>query len=127
MAKIPKTLGACADLLYKLREEKSALSKKVKKLESEINEIKEYVIKTLPKSKAEGVTGKVANIQVKTKDVPHVVDWEKLRKHITRTKNWDLLTRSVAAAAVKERWDAGKKVPGIDPYTVTKVSITKKK
>jgi len=125
--RMPKTIGACADLLYKLRDEKAAAKKVVDAIEADEKMVKEYIIQTLPKSNAEGVTGKVANVAVVRKEVPQVKDWDKFYAHVKRTNAWDLMQRRLSDSAVKERWEAGKKIPGVEVFTAVSVSCTKAK
>lgn len=123
--RIPKGVGACADLLGKLKAEKAELTKKMNKLDENYRAVKEYVIQTLPKSAAKGVSGKNFRATIKTKEVPSPKDWDKIYKHITRTKSFDLLQRRLSSTAVKDRWEDGKKIPGIESFTITDVSVTK--
>ena len=58
----PKTIGACADRLYELKELKSEAQKVVDKIEEERKALERHVIETLPKSAALGVAGKVARV-----------------------------------------------------------------
>lgn len=123
--KIPKTLGACADRLYKLREDRLKKQKEVDALVAEESAIKNHIIDTLPRSEASGVTGRVGRITINEKVVPRVEDWDAFYKHIAKTKAFELLQRRVSDTAVKERWEDGKKVPGIDGFNVKYVSVTK--
>ena len=92
---IPKTLGACADKLWQLREKRSQLQHQADTLEAEEKAIKEYLINNLPKSEADGVTGKVAKVLIKTRSVPSVKDWDSFYKHILKTGDFSLLARKV--------------------------------
>lgn len=123
--RIPKGVGACADLLGKLKTKKAELKKELDKVDKDYQRVKEYVINTLPKSEAKGVAGKNFRATIKTKDVPTARDWDKIYKHITRTKRFHLLQRRLSATAVKELWEDGKKIPGIEPFTIVDVSVTK--
>ena len=124
---IPKTLGGCADRLYKLRDEKKVAQAKVDAIDEEFKAIKAHLIEKLPKNNAEGVTGRFANAQIKKKNIPQVQDWEKFYAFVRRTKDFSLLQRRVSEGAVKERWESGKKVPGVEPFNVLSISVTKKK
>jgi hypothetical protein len=123
--KIPKTLGACADLLYTTREERLALQKQIDELAERESMLKEHVINNLPKSNATGVSGKVANVRVETKTIPQVQDWEKFYQYISKNKAFDLLQRRVNDKAIQERWEAKKTVAGVGTFDVVKVSCTK--
>ena len=123
--KIPKTIGACADLLYATRQRRLALSKQVEQLEAEESELREHIINTLPKSEASGVAGRVARVTVHTKDVPQVKDWAKFYAYVKKTGQFDLMQRRLADGAVKERLEAGKKLPGVEVFRATVVSLNK--
>lgn len=123
---IPKTLGGCADRLYELRAERQELNREVKEIEALESAIKEKLIEELPKSQAEGVTGKTARAMIKSKAIGHVTDWGKLYDHIRRKKDFSLLQRRLSDASVQDQWESGKKIPGVEPFTVLKVSLTKK-
>ncbi len=123
--KFPKLLGACADRLYKLVEDRRVAQRKADEIEAEEKALKEYIINTLPKSQARGVAGRVARVMIDQKEVPSPKDWDKLYKHILKTKSFELLQRRLATQAVTERWEAGKEVPGVERFKVTTVSLSK--
>lgn len=123
--KVPKTLGACADLLYTTRERRLKLQKEAAELEAQEKTIKDHIINTLPKSEASGVAGKLARVTVTTKEVPSVKDWDKLYKYIKKTGEFDLFQRRLVNDAVQERWEAGKEIPGVERFTAVSVSINK--
>lgn len=123
--KIPKTIGACADLLYETRRKRLAKQKEVEVLEAEETMLKEHIIATLPKSDASGVSGKVARVTVLSKDIPTVKDWSAFYKYILKNKAFELLQRRVSDAAVKERIESGKQVPGVEIFKAPTVSLNK--
>ena len=123
--KFPKQLAVCADRIYQLREERLAKKREVDELEAEEKALKEHVIKNLPKSEASGVAGKIARVAAITKEVPQVKDWDLFHKHVKKTGEFDLLQRRLTDSAIQERWDAGKKIPGVESFTVVTLSITK--
>jgi len=123
--KFPKTLGACADKIYELRDKRLVAQKLVDAIEAEEKALKEHVINTLPKSEATGVAGKMARATVVTKKVPQVEDWEAFYKHIKKTGDFDLLNRAVSKSAVESRWEAKKVIPGVKAFTAVTLSITK--
>jgi hypothetical protein len=123
--KFPPKLGACADRLYQLREKRLTMQKDTDAVEAEEKALKEHIIQTLPKSEAGGIAGKVARVSVVTKSVPRAEDWEKVHAYIKKTGSFDLLQRRLSDSAVQERWDAGKKVPGVEPFNVVTLSVNK--
>lgn len=123
--KFPKAMGACADRLFELREKRLEEQKKVDLIEAEEKAIKEHIIQNLPKSEASGVAGKLARVTVITKQIPQVQDWDKFYTYVAKTKSFDLLQRRLTDTAVKERWEAGKKVPGVESFNAVTLSINK--
>lgn len=121
----PESMAACADLLYVRREQRLAADKVADELKKEEVSLENWIIDHLPKSDATGVAGHIARVQVLNKTVPRVVDWPALYKYISKNKAWELLQRRVGEGAVKERWEAGKEVPGVEHYSFPKVSIHK--
>ena len=122
--KFPKAMGACADRLYEIRQKRLAMQKEVDEIEAEEKALKEHIINNLPKSDS-GAAGKVARVSVVTKDVPQVKDWDAFYKYVSRTKSFDLLQRRLSDAAIKERWENKKQVPGVEAFTVVSVSLNK--
>ena len=123
--KFPKTIGACADKLYALRESRLQAQRVVDKIAEEEKELREYVINTLPKSEASGVAGKFARVSVVTKQVPQVKDWEKFYAYVKKNNAFDLMQRRLSDSAVQERWESRKTVPGVEPFTVVTLSVVK--
>ena len=123
--KFPKTLGACADRVYQLREKRYAAQKTVDLIQAEETALKEHLINTLPKSEATGAAGKLARVTSVTKDVPQVEDWDLFYKYVKRTGEFDLLQRRLATTAVEARLDVKKKVPGVKLFRAVTLSITK--
>lgn len=123
--KLPKSLAACADLLYETRAKRLLIQKDVDALAAQETALKEHLINSLPKGEASGIAGKVARVAVIKKQVPQVEDWDALYKHIKRTGSFDLLGRSLTKAAVEERWAMKKNVPGVVVFDAISVSVTK--
>ncbi len=123
--KFPKALGACADKLFELRNKRLAEQKKVDEIAAEESALKNHIIENLPKSEASGVAGKLARVTVVTKQVPQVKDWDAFYKYVKKTGSFDLIQKRLTDAAIKERWEAGKEVPGVEHFNAVSVSINK--
>lgn len=123
--KFPKALGACADKLFELRDKRLAEQKKVDEIAAEETALKNHLIENLPKSEASGVAGKLARVTVVTKQVPQVKDWDAFYRYVKKTGSFDLMQKRLTDAAIKERWEAGKEVPGVEHFNAVSVSINK--
>lgn len=123
--KFPKALGACADKLYELKQERLLAQKVADKIEDEEKAIKKHIIDNLPKSEASGVAGKLCRVTAVTKEIPQIEDAEKFFKYVKTKNRFDLLQRRLSDAAIKEIWDDGKEVPGINHFNAVTLSINK--
>jgi len=123
--KLPKTIGACADLLYTTRANRLLVKKDVDALETQEKALKEHIINTLPKSEASGVAGKLARVAVETSEVNQVEDWDKFYAYIKKTGFFHLLGRTIKQEAIDEILASGKQIPGIKKFSVVKVSCNK--
>lgn len=122
--KIPKSIGACADLLYTTRQSRLRLEKEAAEAKAFEQAIKDYIVDTLPVSDT-GAQGKVARVQVVPKEIPTAADWAKIYAYIKKNSAWELMQRRLSDAAVRERWEAGVKIPGVDKFNAKEVSCTK--
>lgn len=126
----PKTLAECGDQLYSTREQRLALQKQVDELQAQETFLRDHLINNLPKSNATGVAGKLVRVAIETKTVYTAKDWDAVRLYIKghATKNpgvWGLMNKALNQATVKEMYEAGKKIPGVESLEVKVVSVNK--
>ncbi len=128
--KPPKTLGACIDLLYAWEHERAEVVRRGEALKARETLLETHILNTFSKADLEGAAGKVAKINVLRPVVPQVEGdgkgWPKLYTYIVRTKSFDLLQKRLSISAVRERWEAGKIVPGVSKFTAVSLSVTKR-
>jgi len=124
--KPPRSLGACADRLLKLREEKSLIQRQLDTLDEERRTIENHLIENLPKSNAEGIMGKTAKAVVTSKVVASVKDWDKFYKYLLKSKDFSLMQRRVNDKSWRDQVEDGKKIPGVEGFNAIKVSVTKR-
>lgn len=128
--KLPKSLAACADQLYLVRQKRLALKKEVEAMEAEEAALREHLINNLPKSAATGIAGKIARASIESKDVFQAKDWDEVHAFIVKNhkKNpgvWALMQRRLGTEACKEMYTAGKAIPGVERIEVPVVSLNK--
>lgn len=120
-----KNLPQIVDELYGIRSERLEVNKAVKELKEAEVRLSNLLIDELEKGEASGIAGRQAKAFVKVSTVPKIEDVEALVRYALKTKQLDLLSVSVNPAAVRERWDNGKAVPGVGSTQVVKLSVTK--
>lgn len=124
---VPKDMGKCADLAYTFRAQRYELLAQVKDhLEKEAL-IKDYIINNLSKSST-GHAGLIAKVSVttKTKAIVAADNWPIVHAWIKSKKGtFDILQKSLLESAIKERWEAGEEIPGVEAMNVVGISVTK--
>jgi len=120
-------IATLADEYGALKEQRLAQDKVSAALKERESFLATYLIENLPKSDATGTAGKAWSVRITTKTAVSVTDWDSYYAFVFRTKRKDLMQRRVNDAAVKEMWEAGTTVPGVEPIQVPGVSLTKVK
>jgi hypothetical protein len=121
--KLPKSMAACADLLADKRAARLAADKVADALKKEEQALIDHIIDNLPKD-SRGAVGKHHMVKVYTDQKLVVKDWDELYKYVHRTKKYELLQKRLGESAAQEIIDDGKKVPGVESFTMVKVSLT---
>lgn len=124
--KLPKNMGACADLAHALKTRRLRLDKIAEAAKSHETAALNYIIDNLPKGDT-GAAGKFYRAQVKVEERPRVGDWDKFWPWVVKNNAFDCIQRRISDTAVADRLEAcGKKgVPGVEKFNVVKVSLTK--
>lgn len=122
----PKTIGACIDQMYKLRQQRAEIERKAEKIKEQENELEKHILDTFTKTDLDGARGKLAVAGISQSTVPTVKDWEQLYKYIQKEGAFDLLQRRVSATAYRERLDHQVVIPGVEAFVVTKLSLKKR-
>lgn len=126
-AALPKTLGACADEMYQTRAARLALQKEVAELEKRESILKNHIIDTMPKSDG-GAVGKLVRVTIVSKVRAQAKDWEAFWEYVWKNRKKGataLVQRRLSEAAVKEIWDSGKEIPGVESFTTLDLSVNK--
>lgn len=142
-AAFPASMGALADAFYTKRHERLALQKKqeaeLDAVKADENALREFIINEVPKSDQGGLLGAIAKAEIVKKDAYKAADWHKVygkivalwNEHLKKKTGQEdaafaLLQKRLGDGAVKEMWEAGQTVPGVEKYQVIDVSITKR-
>jgi len=124
-APMPPSVGLCADEYHRVRELRLAMQKEVEAVKAREDEIETHIINNLSAGSDTGAAGLLYRAQIKPKTVPKLSDWAEFTFYIWQTKRFDLIQKRVSDTAVKEMWEAGETIPGVDKLNMKAVSITK--
>jgi hypothetical protein len=125
LVKVPKSLAACADLYYELRQERLAADKVAATLKEKESFIREHLINNLSIGDATGAQGKIARATIVKADSYQLKDYEKVFKWAAKNDAPDMFQKRLNMEAVQLRLDAGKKIPGIEKIIIKKISLSK--
>ena len=129
-APAPLTLGASADKIWALREEKRVLDAAVKVKEKEIEAMTESIFALLDAQDSRKAEGKKASISITSSTVPNATDWDAFFAWVVAGKRGDkmayvhLLRKQIGAPAYNELRSLGVVVPGQQDFTKRSLSIT---
>lgn len=125
--KLPKTLGETIDLIFQLREKRSAAELVVKAIQDQEDALEAHLMSNFDKSGLDGAKGKFASASIIHSDVPDVVDWNKVWTYIHKNKADDLVQKRISVTACRERWANKKAIPGVEVKSITTLRINKVK
>lgn len=123
--KIPRELGQAIDLLYQLENQRKDFQRKADVYDRAAKDLKAILINEVKKQDLNGAAGAVARIKISTERVASLKDFAEFFKYLVKTKNPALIQRRINNEAVREIWESGKEVPGVEPFDVVKLSLTK--
>lgn len=123
--KAPTTLlkGTTVDKLVGLRNKKRDLEGSIKSLEGQIEELQSQLLEEMEAAGVDKFSGKLGTVSISTNVVANVEDWDALYPYIAKNKLWHLLQRRVSDPAYRELLDAGKKVPGVQPFSKKRLNL----
>lgn len=123
--KAPTTLlkGTTVDKLVGLRNKKRDLEASVKSLEGQIEELQSQLLEEMEAAGVDKFSGKLGTVSISTNVVANVEDWDALYPYIAKNKLWHLLQRRVSDPAYRELLDAGKKIPGVQPFSKKRLNL----
>lgn len=123
----PRALGVLIDQFKKVEEERRKADKVAEALKADEIAIKTSIFAALRKNETTVAGGESYKAEMTTEDVPTVKDWAKFYDYIKENNAFEMLERRPGKAAIKERWDDGKDIPGVEKFPVDKLSVTKLK
>lgn len=129
--KLPKSMGACADLLYDVKQARLAADKYALEIKAAEIAITNHIIDNLDKNSA-GAAGKryLAMVKRERKWKVNPEQWERFHAWIAKKGRFDLLQKRLSDDAIREVMTTEPKKnqpPGVEPLDVVKVSLTKVK
>jgi len=124
-----KQTRTTADLVKRMvevRDERRKISSHDKELIDEWRSLEMEMITRCDEQGMEKVSTPSGTASIVETILPQVTDWDAFYKYMQDEDALYLLQRRPAAAAFRELNDAGKAIPGVDPYTQRAIGLRKK-
>jgi hypothetical protein len=119
----PVPTGKLIDQYWAAREEKRRLEAEVKEVETVMADLEQKLMESMESEGLEKATGTKASVSISTSTVADVKDWDSFWAYIFKNKYSHLLQRRVSEPAYRELLEAGKKVPGVEPFNKRKLNL----
>jgi len=124
--KFPKTIGAAADLLYTLQQQRLEKSKEVEVIKEQETALETHILENmLPAAQIDGARGTVGQVTKKKVEYAEITDWDAYFGFMAKKKSWALVQKRASITALREIWDAGKSVPGAERKEKTVLHVSK--
>ena len=125
------TLGQATDKMWALREEKRKLEAQLKEIELQIKGSEEkkivgletIIFELLDAQDTRKAEGKKASVSIGEAVVGNVEDWDAFWPYIVKNKYFHLVQKRVSDPGLRELWEKGKTIPGVQPFTKRTLSV----
>lgn len=117
------TLGAATDKMWALREEKRLLAVEEKRINGELTALETVIFDLMDAQDTRKAEGKKAGISIGEATVGNVEDWDAFWPYIVKNKYFHLVQKRVSDPGLRELWEKGKTVPGVQPFTKRTLSV----
>lgn len=122
-----KSVGALIDELYVLRADRLELSKKVDALKTQEAQLRAKIIAQLRDVDLASGSGQIATGSITTSKEARMLDWNEFWQWAVEHDARDVIQKRVSITAIRERWEAGVEVPGLEAVEVADLSLTKRR
>lgn len=119
-------LGGLIDLLYATRVQRLDAEKEIKALKTKEVGFRMRIKQMLDAASLEAGSGKTATTSVCYTTEPTAKDWPAIYSYIVENDAFDMLQRRLSATAVRDRWNDGIIIPGIEKFDTWDLSLVKR-
>lgn len=129
--KMPEKLKDCIALAFKTRAKRKKLEADAERIKRDEEAIKLHILNTFKADELKAVKVSAGTATRAPADMPQIdLDtggWGALQKHIQKTGEFDLLEKRLGVLAARERWEAGKSIPGVKKFVKVEIKLTEGK
>jgi hypothetical protein len=114
------------DNWYDIQQRRLELQRRADELGDEENSIKKKFIILMKERNILKLQATKCALEVKQGDpTPTVHNWELFYGYVLENKAFELLQKRLSSPAIREHWEAGEVIPGVQKFPVDRVVITR--
>lgn len=121
LAQLP--IGPAIDTLAELRDKKRKLEAQIKDIETEYAELEQKLMDRLDAEGTSKGAGKNASASITETVVGNLVDFEAFAEFARKKNYMHLFQRRLSDPAIRELFDKGVKIPGVEPFTKRRLNL----
>jgi len=119
-----QTLLPLVDQWFKKQIQRLDLQNQAAAIEEEERELKKQFSAIMKEQRVLKFEATDCIVELKEGEpAPTVRSWELFYKYIMDNNAFELLQKRVSPVAVREHWEAGEHIPGVDKFPVDKISV----
>ena len=120
------TIGELIDAMYRVRQKRLEVQKKVDDLKAKQNQIEGMLMDALTKQNTRKGEGSLASASISTAINPVVNDWDKLNRFILRHKELALFQKRLSAPRFRELLEEHPRgIPGLESFEQKTINLRK--
>ena len=122
-------LADLADQLNETKKKRLAADKVANELKAQEVALHDRLLLQMQKQDISAIGGQTVRVELKREPdyMPHVTNWPEFYSFIINEEDFSLLERRPSRAAMKERWEAGVEVPGVEKFPIYKLGMSQVK
>jgi len=121
---ISSHLPDLVDSYINLREQRLAADRAAATLKESEEDLKRTIIAKFREGGMKALGGQLGLVKMTELDEPKATNWEPVYDYVKQNDAWNLLHKRLTTTAVKELWEDGKTVPGVDHEIIYKLSVS---
>jgi hypothetical protein len=119
-------IGESIDYLYRVKQIKAKLNKRIKNLNEASAETEQNLIRLIKDQGVCGLHSATASATISEESFGDVEDFQSFEEYLIRTNSLFLLQRRLSQVAYRDLKAAGETIPGTKDFTKTTLSLRKR-
>ena len=121
-----RNIGECIAYLYYIKQKKARINKITKKLTEMAEATEQLLIKKIKDQGVEGLHSNGISATVSEETFGNIKDYEAFETYLKETDSLFILQRRLSQVAVRDLWNSGETIPGVEAFTKTTLSLSKR-